>query len=153
MPARPLLAAPPLAAPAVARPAAFPQGAARHRLPIVAPPPGPVPPARQVPSLDLTRYLVRLEDLLVRVVSGETGPSVARELGDLLGDLRSVDAPEPLVTVVDRLLAEVRAGQSVPAESVAAVREAIVAARLPAPGPDQAGPAAGTRRRGRRFWR
>jgi Ca-activated chloride channel family protein len=113
--------------------------------------PQPPPPAdHQVPRPDLSRYLERLEELLAQAETGETGPTLRRELGELLGDLRSVGSPEPLVGAVDRLLVELGAGRAA-TDSIAAVRLAIGDARSGAPGSKGADGGGADRRR--RFWR
>jgi Ca-activated chloride channel family protein len=90
---------------------------------------GPVEPpsAPSAPLLD--RYLERLDDLGRQLDGGDRSPHLARQLDNLVDDLRSVGAPEELVESVVRVRAALVSGSAL--DEPLAELQACVAALAP----------------------
>lgn len=82
-----------------------------------APEPGPGP-------VRLTPYRARIEELVARIDQGQRGWPVERDLDDLIGDLRSVEAPSELIEALERLLEEVQSGAE-PAATTAQLTDLV----------------------------
>ena len=111
--------------------------------------PSPLPPP-VAPAPVLDRYLPRLDGLVKRLDGGDRSPLIARELDDLLEDLRSIGAPESLVESIERLLTALRAGS--PLDDPLADLQACVASLDELPPPSQPGGRPKPKKR-ERFWR